>query len=135
MKNCITNENIRVVNTEMTENPSNRSAVNTNVAEKANTDIRQPFLNVIHSFCKKFISFSIFSAISEKAITPSVANALNHSDVSKTDVGLSTTISDTDITREVTASAFLIRLSDAQGGLGRFGEEAPNMTPPSLQIV
>ena len=96
-----------VVNTDMTENPSNLSAVNAKVAAKANTDIRHPFLSAISIFTSKPVSLSGFSAISEKAITPSVANALNHSDKSKTAVGLNRTIRNTEMNRDVTASALL----------------------------
>ena len=107
MKNCMTSENISVVNTDATEKLSNRIAVNAKVAQKAKTDIKHPFLKVIQSFFSLESSFSGFAAISEKAITPIVANALNQSDISNIDVGLNSTISDTDISRAVSASYFL----------------------------
>ena len=100
------NEKIRVVNTVITEKLLNLIAVKAKVAAHAKTDTKAPFLNEIQHFFKKGVFFSGFSAISAYTTTPSVANALSHSDISNTDVGLHATIILTDMTREVSASAF-----------------------------
>ena len=59
------NEKMSVVIIDTTEKLSKRKAVKANVAQKAKTEIKHPFLKDVQSFSMKLILVFGFSAISE----------------------------------------------------------------------
>ena len=98
-----------VVRIETTENVSNLKATKANVAQNAKTETSEAFLKAVSIF-DILPEFSPgFTANSENSITPRVAKALSHNDVSYTDVGLTATITETAIIRVVIGSDFAAR--------------------------
>jgi len=89
---------------ESTEKPSNENCVIKIVAEIASTEGSSPLNNLLFIFAD---SFGIASIISDEIITPRVAKAESHSEISKIEYGVVMQIKETAINREVTGSLSL----------------------------
>ena len=95
------NPKINVEIGESIEKPLNENCVIKIVAEIANTEGSNPFMNLLFIFAD---SFGIASIISDEIITPRVAKAESHSEISQMEYGVVMQIKETAMNREVTGS-------------------------------